>query len=98
MTPGNLSRTSMTTKNSYKNTEIQTSQQNPQFRSLPTSLKPPGFPEKIPPYSVEQTIAPTSSEHLITMKNLILVALRTIISPQIMTASNSTPTRALTIA
>jgi len=97
-TPGNLSRTSTTPWNSYRNTGTLTTQQNRRSRSPPTTLKLPGNLCKFPLHTAPQTIAQTTSENPMTMRNMILAAVSRTISPQMTTASYGTPTRALMTA
>ena len=97
-TPGNLSRTSTTPWNSYRNTVMLTTQQNQRPRSPPTTLKLPGNPCKSPLHPALQTIAQTTSGNPVTMRNMILAALSRTISLPMTTASYGTPTRALRTA
>jgi len=75
-----------------------TTQQNQRPKSPPTILKLPGNLWKFPLHLSQQTIAQTTSENLMTMRNMILAALRKIISPQMTIVSYGTPTRALKTA
>jgi len=97
-TLGNLSRTSTTPWNSYRNTGRPTTLQNQHPRSPPTTLKLPGNLWKFPPHPAQLIIAQTTSGNPMTMRNLILASLSRTISPQMTTASYGTLTRALRIA
>jgi len=97
-TPENLLRTSTTHWNSYRNTGTLTTQQNRRPRSPLTTLKLPGNLLMLRLRPAQQTIAQTTSGNPMTMRNIILAALSRAISPQMTTASNGTPTRALRTA
>ena len=64
----------------------------------PTTLKLDGNPGKFQQHPIPQTIAQTTSENPMTRRNMILAALSRTISPQMMTPSYGTPTRALRTA